>query len=161
MKLSKPLLTFLVGLQCIAIFISGYVLEYVLYYAPCVLCFVQRFLFLFCGIFLILAFAMYSKGVIRKSFNLCAYLSAIGGFVVGIYHMSLQMQPKDIIHNCRQDVSQMLDNWQLGKVFAFLLQGTPECQIVQTFLGVNLVYWSLMLFALIIVELALITKKVG
>jgi disulfide bond formation protein DsbB len=160
-KVTPQIIFGLIGLQGIGIFAGGYILEYVFYYAPCVLCFIQRFLFLFCGLGALGAAIGYKHKLVRYMEAAFSLVAAGLGLALAFYHRNLQLNPTNEVHDCRQDISQMLENFEFGKVIESWLHGDPECQIIQKFMGVNLVEWSILCFALLIVQILYAIKKAG
>lgn len=152
---------FLVAIEAIAIFAGGYILEYFFYYSPCVLCFIQRFLFLFCGVGALGAAITFKHKVARFSELAFSSLSALCGLGLSVYHYKLQLSPMDKIHSCKQDISDMLERFEFGKIIESWLHGDPECQIIQNFLGINLVCWSIGLFTLLLMQIIWSIKKAG
>ena len=139
----------------LGLFIFGYVLEFVYYFAPCILCYVQRYLFLSTAIFAApFAFGIVKNKVSIYIFLVISYLLSLAGLALSFKHLAIQKNP--IAASCNAAVQQLLDSHNILSIFATWLQGNEECAMVQTWLGINIVYWSMAGF---IIMLALLIKS--
>ncbi|MBT4962986.1 MAG: disulfide bond formation protein B [Francisellaceae bacterium] len=158
--LSQRTLIIFIGLQALVIFAGGYILEYYFYYMPCVLCFIQRYLFLLCSVSALVGGMFFSSTILRYLSYTVAILSSVLGLAVGLHHRNVQSLPIDKIQNCSQSISQMLENFEFGKIIESWLHGDSECHIIQKFLGINLTEWSIILFSILLMQLLYTIKKV-
>lgn len=134
----------LLGLICLALLGGALYLQIVLGEAPCPLCILQRYAFLFIAIFAFLGAAMPGRRGVTL-FEFLVVLSALGGLAAAGQHAWVLAHPME---SCGVDVLQpIVDGLPLARLLpsVFEVQGfctTPYPPI----LGLSLAQWALIAF---------------
>ena len=123
-------------------------LERTLWLTPCNLCMMQRLAFGLIGFFFLLdAICWPSQPVARFLLRLCKYFSIFFGIGLAARHLYIQSLPADKVPACGFDFYTMMD--RAPNVFKGLIEamhGDGDCAIPDTFLGLRIPVWSMILF---------------
>lgn len=139
----------LLGVICFALLGGALYMQVVLGEAPCPLCILQRYAFLFIGVFALIGAALPG----RRAVTVCEVLtvvSALGGIAAAGKHVWVLAHP---LSSCGVDVLQpIVDSLPLASVLpsVFEVQGfctTPYPPV----LGLSLAQWALVAFVLVAV----------
>lgn len=152
---------YLVGTLVIAVaFGTALYLQYVLHQDPCPLCMIQRFIFI--AMFILFAVAALHNPGRRgaKAYAVLISLLAISGVGTASRHIWLQHLPKDQVPACGPGLEYMLGNFPLAEVWQELMHGSGECAAKGwAFLGLGIPEWSLMLYVLLGMWVAMIVFR--
>ena len=125
-----------------------YYLEKTLYLTPCNLCMMQRLAFALIGFFFLLdAIFWPTYPAARFLMRLFKYLSVFFGIGLAARHLYIQSLPPDQVPACGFDFYTMMD--RAPNVFKGLIEamhGDGDCAIPDTFLGLRIPVWSMILF---------------
>jgi disulfide bond formation protein B (disulfide oxidoreductase) len=126
-----------------------YYLEKTLYLTPCNLCMVQRLAFALIGFFFLLdAVCWPSRPAARFLMRLFKYLSVFFGIGLAARHLYIQSLPPDQAPtSCGFDFYTMME--KAPSIFhglAEAMRGDGDCAIPDTFLGLRIPVWSMILF---------------
>ena len=123
-------------------------LEKTLYLTPCNLCMVQRLAFALIGFFFLWdAIFWPARPVARYLLRLCKYASVFFGIGLAARHLYIQSLPPDQVPACGFDFYTLMD--RAPNIFKGLLEamhGDGDCAILDTFLGLRIPVWSMILF---------------
>lgn len=139
----------LLGVICLAILGGALYMQVVLGEAPCPLCILQRYAFLFIAVFAFIGAALPGKHGVTAC-EAFVMVSALGGLVAAGRHAWVLAHPES---SCGVDVLQpIVDGLPLAKLVpsVFEVQGfctTPYPPV----LGLSLAQWALVAFALTLV----------
>lgn len=140
---------FLLGIICTALLGGALYMQVVLGEAPCPLCILQRYAFLFIGVFAFIGAALPGRRAVTV-FEALAVASALGGIAAAGKHVWVLAHP---LSSCGVDVLQpIVDGLPLARLLpsVFEVQGfctTPYPPV----LGLSLAQWALLSFVLVAV----------
>ena len=133
-KVSRKIInfcTFVVIFIPLMLFISSFVLEYIFKIKPCNLCLIARYIY--CLLFFSLIFDYFKK---QQS---VVIMVALCGLFISVYHKLLQM---GYLSYCPSFFS----NKQTFESFQAMLQNTTPCSVKASLLGVDFVWFNIVLF---------------
>lgn len=121
-------------------------MEYVLELSPCILCNLQRIIFV--PISLIFLASAYTKqpSKIYTTLHSLGIILAIFGLSIAIRQIYLQFNP-DPFATCGISLSYIVKNFPLGEIMEHVLNGSGDCQKNQwEIFGISLPMWSALAF---------------
>ncbi|PIE45419.1 MAG: disulfide bond formation protein B [Gammaproteobacteria bacterium] len=131
----------------VLIAVAYFYMENYLFLNPCPLCYAQRIVFAFLGLFFLLAAIFPGKTWGRKTHAVILLLTAAGGAALSIRHLYLQNLPKGQVPACGQDFYALVQNTPFAEAVKTMLTGTGDCAEVQwTMLGLSIPGWTLIAF---------------
>lgn len=137
---------FMIFFCCASSLATAFYLEYVEHMTPCVLCWVQRFMFGFTGIICLIATIHNPIAIGRRLYAFLALIfSALGVLAAG---RQIWLTFHHEVSGCLPTtfVSIFEDN-PFFEAIIKAFQGTPECGLLtDTFLGLELPYWGIISF---------------
>ena len=137
---------FIIFFCCAISLASAFYFEYVEHMTPCVLCWVQRFMFGFTGIICLIAAIHNPQAIGRRIYAFLAMLfSALGILAAG---RQIWLTFHHEVSGCFPTtfVSIFEDN-PFFEAIIKAFKGTPECGLLtDTFLGIELPYWGILSF---------------
>jgi len=140
-------LTFCAFLLAVFAAVSGFVFEYGFEYQPCLLCVVER------GIFLILALVLLAAFIHnrwRRFYLFAGLLVAITGVFAAGRQVWLQAQPAANEGVCLPGLTYLVQHLTPLQLIKIIYKGTGECAIVDwSFLGLSMAAWALAIFIFI------------
>lgn len=148
MPLASPRsLFFLAFLASVALMGMGFYLQYGVGLEPCPLCLVQRVFFVAFGLICLVAALHNPARGGRRAYAVLALLMAAGGAATAGRQVWLQNIPADQLPACLPGLGYMLEsNWSVLKIIGTVLQGSADCGVTWTFLGMSIAEWSLLAF---------------
>ncbi len=137
-------------LLIIAVLTTALYFQFVQDYEPCVLCEVQRF------IYMLLAIAMFG-GVLHnpgrwgwRIYSFIFLLIASLGAVIAGRQVWLQHLPADQVPACGPDLNFIVENMSAGSAIRQIFYGTADCATISwSFWGLSFAGWSLVTFLFI------------
>lgn len=144
----KRLVLFVSGLGAWGLILFAWLyLEKTLYLAPCPLCMMQRVAFAIAGSFMILEAIFWpTHTVSRNLLMLGKYAGIFLGLGLCARHLHIQSLPPSEVPACGFDFWGTLDKNGFWSGILKSMQGTGDCAVVDTFLGLSIPLWSLMAF---------------
>jgi disulfide bond formation protein DsbB len=132
--------------------------EFVLGFAPCPLCMMQRVWFALAAITAYISVLHNPRlGIYPLLSLVCA---SIGGYFSG-RQLWLQSLPEDQVPACGPDLQYMLEVLPLSDVLVAMTQGTGDCaKAAWSFIGITLPGWALLAF-IVIAVLAFVQLRTG
>lgn len=164
----------LVALFCFLILLGSLFIEHVLMIEPCILCTIQRIMFLLilitCLLALITNILCTKKPTIQNTITwLCLTtvgLYAIAGTLVAARQSWLQIFAKLSIPSCSGGLTQLLKQYSFFKIISMAIEGKLECSAIgMKILGLSLANWGfinfliILLFQLLFIYKFLSTRK--
>lgn len=121
------------------IFITSFVLEFILKFEPCVLCKFERWLYFILGIFF-----LFCEKYTNIFFYFCKIFVSCVAFLVAVYHKFVQIGlAKCHFGNYKNE----MDNFEN---FRLAFENTVPCFVKSNFLGIELVWFNIVLFFFIL-----------
>lgn len=145
---SRRVCNFLGFLAAAGLLGFAFYLEKFHYLNPCPLCYAQRIVVGFIGIWFLLAtFFPGRVGFTRFINGFLILATSIGGAALSIRHLYLQNLPKDQVPACGPDFYALIDKFPFAEVLRTAITGTGDCAEVQwMFLGLSIPGWTLICF---------------
>jgi len=129
----------------------SYFCQYILLLEPCSLCIMQRFLYIFIGLFALLAVLQNPKRIGLRIYATLTILISVLGFMVAGRQIWLQHLPADQIPSCGPSLIDMLESFPIIEVLEVLFMGNGNCaEVIWQFLGFSIAEWSFFLFVIFI-----------
>ena len=130
----------------------SYFCQYILLLEPCSLCIMQRFLYIFIGLFVLLAVLQNPKRIGLRIYATLTILVSVLGFMVAGRQIWLQHLPADQIPSCGPSLIDMLDSFPIIEILEVLFMGNGNCaEVIWQFLGFSMAEWSFFLFLIFII----------
>lgn len=137
-------------LLCIFLLADAYYLQYFQNIQPCLLCLLQRWIFMAIAIIFLFAFVHNPKKTGQKIYAFLALIFSAGGIAAAARQVWLQHQPPASTPNCMPGMSFLIKTRPLHEVFTIMLRGSDDCaKVVWRLIGVTLAEWTLIFFILI------------
>jgi len=111
----------------------SYFCQYILLLEPCSLCIMQRFLYIFIGLFALLAVLQNPKRIGLRIYATLTILISVLGFMVAGRQIWLQHLPADQIPSCGPSLIDMLESFPIIEVLEVLFMGNGNCAEVISF----------------------------
>lgn len=139
----------LLGIICLALLGGALYLQIALGEAPCPLCILQRYAFLFIAIFAFLGAAMPGKRGVTL-FEALVVISALGGLAAAGQHAWVLAHPME---SCGVDILQpIVDGLPLARLLPLVFEVQGFCTTpYPPILGLSLAQWALVAFIAIVV----------
>lgn len=139
---------FLSGLGAWGLIVFAWLyLEKTLYLAPCPLCMMQRIAFAIAGSFMMFeAFFWPTCPVSRNILMIGKYFGIFLGLGLAARHLYIQSLPASEVPACGFDFWGTLDKNGFWNGILQSMQGTGDCAVVDTFLGLPIPQWSMIAF---------------
>jgi disulfide bond formation protein DsbB len=139
-------------LFCLFSLAGAYYLQYFQNIQPCLLCLLQRWVFVAIAIIFLLAFVHNPGKTGKKFYAFLTLFFSFCGISVAARQVWLQLQPPTASENCVPGVSFLLQTRPLPEVIKIMLQGSDDCaRVVWRFMSITLAEWTLIFFVLIAV----------
>lgn len=155
------LILFLNGVACIGAVLFAYeYLEKTLFMNPCPLCMLQRLAFVVIGAALIQQALHYHRlGFERKVLQFFVYAGIFFGMAMAARHLYLQSLPPDLMPACGLDYYGLMrqNGWLQGLWKA--MQGSGDCGTRDTFWGIRLPVWSMVLYFILLIQAVIFLPK--
>ncbi len=148
-------------LLAMAIIFFSYCCQHVFNFRPCLLCTMQRGVFVALAAVFFLAFAhQYFKGPARFYGVITGLLSIMGGAISGrqLYLQSLPPQPNEV---CIPGVSYLFHQFPFLDAVKMIFTASQECGRVEwMFLNISMAGWSLLFFVVFfILSIVILAQK--
>jgi len=122
--------------------------QYVMNYAPCTLCLLQRFCFT--SILLVALLSLYMKGK-KLFFHILNFLFITSGILLSLRQVYLQRFATYDSLLCKAQELKPVYEMTLSEIFRNIYSGTSSCsEINYYFLGLSLAEWSFVIFILLL-----------
>ena len=119
---------------------------------PCPLCVIQRYAFLFAGVFSLLAAWGSAQSKPAKVWNVLALICALTGLGYAAHHLYVQANPG---FSCGIDpMETFLNKIPTATAMPWLFQADGLCTQPDFWLGLSIPTWSALGFALVVIVLA-------
>jgi disulfide bond formation protein DsbB len=114
---------------------------------PCVLCVVQRIVFMVLGLlFLIGALANFS-GKAKTLYHLFIFLIVLIGIIAATRNIWLEFLPQGSVPSCGANLTYLLKLLPVDQAIQVIFRGTGDCgKVTWRLLGLSIPMWSLMAF---------------
>lgn len=133
-------------LACLALLSAGFYLQYQVNLQPCVLCVVQRGLFVLLALILLLAVIHNPKAKGIRVYAVLTILSAVLGVLVAGRQVWLQFQPPQAVELCAPTLTYLFEQFSWSQAFRLLLQHSESCRETWTLMGLTIPQWTLIAF---------------
>ena len=114
---------------------------------PCLLCLLQRAIFILLGLLFFLAILQNPQRLGRALYAVLINLIAIGGVIVAARQTWLQHQPPQADTVCLPGLDYLIQTRPLPEVLQIMFHGGRDCAVILwRFWGLSMAEWSLIFF---------------
>ena len=130
----------------------SYFCQYQLLLEPCLLCLMQRFLYILIGLLALLAVLQNPKQIGLRIYSTLIILVSVLGVMVAGRQVWLQHLPEDQIpSSCGPSFIDMLESFPITEILEALFIGDGNCaDIIWQFMGFSMAEWSFLIFLMFI-----------
>ncbi len=122
--------------------------QYVMNYAPCTLCLLQRFCFT--SILIVALLSIYMKGK-KLLFHILNFLFITSGILLSLRQVYLQRFATSDSMLCEPQELKSVYEMTLSEIFRNIYSGTTSCSEINYYLlGLSLAEWSFVIFILLL-----------
>jgi disulfide bond formation protein DsbB len=140
------------GVLCLLIIISSFIMQYGFKLEPCSLCIIDRVIVIGMALLFFIACLHNPKRVWQLIYSLLAFIMALVGIAVTARHLWLLQLPPDKVPECGPGLSYLIDTMPLKEALTIVLKGSSECtKAIPYFLGLSLPLWTMIAFVLLAV----------
>ncbi len=144
MKINRLMNSF-AALFCFGVVLFGFYLEQRLSLEPCILCELQRGIFILLGVISLIA--MFKHYWVYKVLGII--FSTVGA-LLALRQITLQALPPSTIETCLPSLGALIKLMPLTQAFNLILESAGHCsKITWSFAGLSLAHWSLFGFLLV------------
>ncbi len=159
-RLSLRQINFVCFLICSMLSIFAFCVQYIFNVQPCLLCIIQRILFITMAIVFLIATLHNPKRRGLQVYGWITLLVGLLGIVVAGHQVLLQMSPSETPQVCVPGFSYILSNLSIGDAIKVVLRGTPDCsKIGLTFFGFSMAVWSLFFYIILVIVSVMQIKR--
>ncbi len=127
---------------------------------PCPLCMFQRAALVAVASMCVLGIIFSPKKIGARLLALGATISASAGLALAARHVWLQNLPEDLVPECGPPLAYMIDVLPITEMINNVLSGSGECAEIDTFLGLSIPVWMVIVFSvMLVICLRLLFKK--
>lgn len=150
----RPLGLTLFGV-CAGLLAFGLYLQHIKGIEPCPMCIMQRYAMTACGVLGLLAGLHNPRGRGVLVYGALLTLAALAGAGVAARQSWIQWYPP-AVSECGPGLEYMLESFPLSSALPMIFRGAGDCSTVDwTLFGLSIANWSFLVFATILVSLAI------
>lgn len=139
---------YLFAILITALLSSAY-LQYYRGLQPCLLCLLQRFIYILLALVCLAASLHHHTPLSQKIYNWIFILICTAGITLAGRQVWLQHLPTDQITNCLPNYTYLLQTLPWPQIIKLALTGSSDCaQVTWRWLGMSMAEWSLGIFSL-------------
>lgn len=149
MDITQRQLSFLAFITAVLLVLFGFYCEYVVGCRPCLLCLIQRNVFIAIGVVFFLAFLhSYARPSVRAYGVVTLLISTIGMLASG-RQLWLQHVPSNSPEMCVPGLGYLFREFQLIEALQMIITGSQDCgKIDWQFLHISMAGWAMIFFVL-------------
>lgn len=149
---SRRFIVLIIFLVSLLLLLFGFAVEYFSDIRPCLLCWMQRFMFMGTGAFAFIAFLHAPKRWGVWIYGVFGLLFTSAGIGFAARQLYLQSLPPGTAMTCLPGIKYLFKTMPFTDAINILVKGTAECGIVNwTFLGLSMAAWAAIWFFIIAV----------
>lgn len=145
----------------LAVVLSAFFFQYYDEVIPCILCIMQRILFLVLGVIALIAGVHNTQRRVGAFFySTCLFLVSALGIGISLRHLWLQYVPASQRPLCAPSLDFIFSTLPPSDIILLFFAGSGDCgEVTWELLGLSMAAWSLMAFCVIFVGSALLLYK--